>query len=667
MATRLLYLAAIFLFSFIANAHPPPIKRFRFMAAEKKVLPGNSTENKRGFCSGEIKAEDQIGDFAVVALFYHNGCYTDGNYNHKNFPVEWGVAATHDGLFRYPAVRIHPPQSRARQFLASNHVGYYRADQDFDIFVLEEGLLSRIGRTAAATDGYRRAEVINLSLAEQARVYVFIPQAEAFSSYHKISEKTEAARIYEDSHFSVDKYRISVTGKIFDTARDFDFGPETHKAVYGQNRTFFSTATANGIAVIWQDRASFEIYLSLLDSDFATPQQKKLPSLAGHLLAAATADDAGNIYYILIEKNEKSSLNRTLRASAFKVSPEGRLLKKTALDASEKGLNMTGFSDSHICSMQYSNGKLGGIISRDLHRASDGLNHQAAAAFVMDAESLAITKNYGIITGHSFGNAMSINHEGKFLAIDLGDNYPRGVHLHRFDEKNHESKVVYTFKTEHASGPRSSAGQFFPLYTEISGGGKKYYRWSNDNRTYSEIGGVHELTNSIVVFFVGEPDSSGRAINNARVGNYLNDARNLGMVIVKKDFTSQDYVLSQGINEQGGFYSFHGRFFKQENRGIVWLTGHKNKSQHNATRVKTAALDRDSIFVLYEIWTKTRYSSTQLNVIKPATGQIVASANIGPILRLGWRDDLLVKDGKVYAISGDRVDGKLDIAVISVR
>lgn len=668
MLKKFLYLSWFLGAAFKTSAQPAPLKKFRFEPSETKTLPGNSGEKGRGHnCSGDIKAEDQLGDFAVVSLFFQNACYTDGKYSHKNYKVESGVAVADDGTTKYPAVRIHPPAQRAAKFLASNHVGYYRSGEDLDIFALEAGMLAKVGRTSAATGGYRKAEVINLSRVDQPRIFAFIPQAQAFSPYQKIGAGSEAARIFEDATFSVDKYRIPVTGKIFNTARDFDFGPETHQAIYGQNRTFYVSPAANGLAVIWQDRANQEIYLSQIDAAFAAPRQQKLASLTGHLLAAATADDTGNLYYLLIEKGEKSGSAASRRVVAFKAGADGKSLKQATLDASANGLNITAFGDNYICSMKYAGGKLGVIVSRTMHRSGDGLNHQGAIAVVLDAATLALVKNLGQTSGHSFGNAMTVDRDNMFLAIDLGDNYPRGVHLHRFGAQRREGKIVYTFKTEHGTSARSPAGRTYPAYTEISGGGKTFYKWSNDNHTYSEIGGVHELADGIAVFFTGEPDSTGKALNNARTGANHNDARNLGMVVVKRDFASGDHVISKGVNEKGGFYSFGGTFSEQENRGIIWLTGYKDKAKHNASRVKTAALEGGRILIIHEIWTNIGYSSTQLTVMQPATGQIMQTVNLGPILQLGWRDDLLVKDGKVYAVSGHGVDGTLEIAVISVR
>lgn len=668
---RLVYLLALLIVTAAYADGPAALIKFRFEATETKTLPGNSAEKTKGHgCSGEVKAEDQIGDFAVVSHFYQNACYTDAGYSHKNYRVEYGAAVSSDGSQRFPAVRIYPPASRASKFLASNHFGYYRTSEETGIYQLDAGMLAKAYKTSSAgqlAGGYQKAEGFNLSRLDQPRIYVFIPASQNYSAYQKIGGDTEAARIFADTTFTVDKYRLSVKGKVFDSARGFTAGPESHGAIYGHSRSFFTTSTAGGVTVVWQDEQTGDVYASRVTDGYALHRQQKLQTVAGHQLAAATADDAGNLYYILIEKSQGSGMPSTRRVTAFKTDANGKNLKRATLDASAKGLNITGFGDSYLCSLAYGNGRLGMILSRTMHRSGDGLNHQGAIALILDATSLALVRNLGQTSGHSFGNFLTTDSAGKFLAIDLGDNYPRGVHLHRFDETGREGKIVYTFKTEHGQSARSPAGRSYPVYSEISGGGKTFYQWSNDNRTYSEIGGVHEMQDGIAVFFAGEPDASGKALNNARAGGNHNDARNLGMVFVKKDFSSGDPVLSKGIHETGGFYSFGGTFSQQENKGIIWLTRYTDKNNHNVSRVKTAALDGNRVLVIHEVWTSGGYSSTQLTVLQAATGAVYKSVNIGPILQLGWHDDLLIKDGQVLAVSGNGVDGKLEISVISVR
>ena len=76
--------------------------------------------------------------------------------------------------------------------------------------------------------------------------------------------------------------------------------------------------------------------------------------------------------------------------------------------------------------------------------------------------------NHGQTSGHSFENQLTTSSEGEFIGLDLGDNFPRGIHLHKFNKSCIESRVVYTFKTEHGKEPQSPAGVQYPQYHEIS-------------------------------------------------------------------------------------------------------------------------------------------------------------------------------------------------------
>lgn len=67
--------------------------------------------------------------------------------------------------------------------------------------------------------------------------------------------------------------------------------------------------------------------------------------------------------------------------------------------------------------------------------------------------------------------------------MDLGDNYPRGIHFWTFDDENNwDSSLIYSFKTCH-----STTSNGFDEYTEISTSDVTYYKWSNDNEVYTEL------------------------------------------------------------------------------------------------------------------------------------------------------------------------------------
>ena len=66
------------------------------------------------------------------------------------------------------------------------------------------------------------------------------------------------------------------------------------------------------------------------------------------------------------------------------------------------------------------------------------------------------------------------------------------------------SRVVYTFKTLHGDTPCSPAGKSYPYWEEISTPSRPFYKWSNDNGTYTELGGVIETEEGYLVAFCSE-------------------------------------------------------------------------------------------------------------------------------------------------------------------
>jgi len=92
--------------------------------------------------------------------------------------------------------------------------------------------------------------------------------------------------------------------------------------------------------------------------------------------------------------------------------------------------------------------KLHGCFPRVTLAGGDGRNHQACSIPILDAKNLQI-KRKSSGSSHSWANFVT-NHKSGFLAVDLGDNYPRGVNTHLLASEQ-TSKVVYQFKTHHAT------------------------------------------------------------------------------------------------------------------------------------------------------------------------------------------------------------------------
>merc|ERR1719512_531382 len=207
----------------------------------------------------------------------------------------------------------------------------------------------------------------------------------------------------------------------------------------------------------------------------------------------------------------------------------------------------------------------------------------------------------------------------------------------------------------HATSPTTPAGQNFPEYSAMSTADTTYYKWSNDNYVYTELGhqGVIEVDDGYLVFFSGEQPS----LDNSQARGILNTARNVGFVKVAKDL-SEGKVLSPGKSETGGYFGFNGRWHRQENKGINFLTSLNNAVDKSVSRLKTARLQSDRVLLYWEIWSSTSYEHSQLMVVDDSGAVQTAPWTVHHPLRVAFQDDLHVKDGHAIAYAG-APDGRL--------
>jgi len=348
---------------------------------------------------------------------------------------------------------------------------------------------------------------------------------------------------------------------------------------------------------------------------------------------------------LLVGRGEKSS--EGLPVKVVKVAcMSGETLATKVLDTSTAGLAVAHFSSPGASMAWHSQeGVVGVVLARKMQNG-----HQGARAFVLDASSLEILSDFQTAS-HSFANSMILASDGSFISLDLGDNYPRGILVTRFDASSKSSFRPYAVKTRHATSPKES-GEGNETYAEISHPEVTYYKWSNDNYVYTELGhaGVVEVDDGLLVFFSGEQP----ALDNSAVGGPLNAARNVGFVKIGKDLSAHE-VLSPGAIETGGFYNFGGRWSPQEHRGINYLTNFSSV-ETSASRLKTAALGEGKILLYWEVWGPKAYKYTQLMLVD-SDGQgsspwTLDYATISTPVQLPIQDDLFVRRGRAVAYTG---------------
>lgn len=656
------------------DAPLPAATAYTLQPKESRVLPGSLAGTGKEYnCAKSIAPGDQdmIGQLTVAAELFDNGCYTDGQFNQRDFRVDRGVLSSAAGL-ALDAYTVHPAEKKPSKFLGSHHGIYYKfaESRDQTVYSFDGVSLKKVAEIPAGNivpGLFTKLGDLDASLLDSATTFVFAASDQAVSPLHKLAEGVEGALIADTALGLWETYRYSLPATPFDTVRDYTAGPNTYQNVYGQTRRFFGVELAGQAGIVWQEgKDKDKIFLTLLGADLRAKQTVELPNTALEKLAAVTHDDKGMIYYLTIQRGGGKE-GKTRNLHLYKVDSAGMLIASKALNggdpkarnASQDAMSVTEFGD-FVADMAWSNDRLGLMLGRHVHRSSDGLVHQSGGGFVFNAKTLEMEKNLGQTSGHSFGNVLSVAQDKKFVGIDLGDNFPRGVNLHSFDQNGITSRLVYGVKTQHGDTSANPAGVGFERYSEISTKDRVYYKWSNDNRTYAELGGVTDTGSGLTVVFAGEPDANGDALQNGRTGGYLNDARNIGLVKVPRDFSgSNNPVLSPGKTKTGGFYTFGGTWTKLENKGIVWLTRYTDKAKENASRIKTAALPDGNILILWETWTPDAYVSTHAMKVS-TTGEIIGEpVDLGPVVRLARRDDPLIIGNRILFIAGDKVGKEL--------
>lgn len=662
---------------------------YSFTRREEKILPGTCTVDKdlEG-CNVPMNiSTDTIGNLGIKIADNGRFCWSNyfanhAEYRNTNYRVEKGVCNSSSGQHHLDAYTIYPAaikatrRTAAKQFICYN----FPVRQHYTVYILANGALEKIWEISeelVTENGFTDITDLAVQNLKEPTTYVFIPTDEDISEFPRLGDGVYGALLAKSAVGSVSVYRYDVTPTPSDTALDFPYGPGTWNNRYAPDRKFFPIKLSTGqIGIVWQDQNSLIIYLTTLGSDFKSKTTTTLNlGISNAFLAAVTNDPDGNIYILTVQTGEGLARETWL----FKTTESGTVTTRRQQDSSKTGLNIWMYFGPS--SMSYLDGKLGTIISRKMHVSDvDGLKHQGAIAVVFDAANLTLTRNHGQTSGHSFGNSLIISESiRKFIGIDLGDNYPRGINLHRFDENRIDSRVVYTFKTKHGDVPANPAKKVFPEYYEISSADKTYYTWSNDNNTYSELGAVIECDDGYLVVFIGEPTSNGKALLNNRTGQLLNDPRDIGLVRVREDFTTtsrteqnvvtQDIMLTTGIQEDGplcGFYDFSGKWKPQANAGVVWQVNYEDKTTQNASRLKAAKLSNGDILLLWEKWAPDEYLGTYAKIITKDGIDKYPTTNLGAHVRLSRQDDVLVVDNKVYFVNGEKDERKLELYVFDL-
>lgn len=140
----------------------------------------------------------------------------------------------------------------------------------------------------------------------------------------------------------------------------------------------------------------------------STAAELEVPN--GHVLAAATKGEDGEIFYFTIEEGEPDNKRSTREAYLYKADYAGNTILKTQLDTKkETGINIYGMHSS--CMLAYNNKLENPILSMHMARtmtaAYDGLNHQGGIFTKYHPQTLEIYHDDCWETAsHSMGNTL---------------------------------------------------------------------------------------------------------------------------------------------------------------------------------------------------------------------------------------------------------------------
>lgn len=427
-------------------------------------------------------------------------------------------------------------------------------------------------------------------------------------------------------------------------------------------RILVEHAKKEHVGVLWQDSETDSIAVTWIDATLRSHKTYELTAAAGMRLAGGTTDDVGNVYYLTIQDAPRNrAADFEVAAVMHKARFDGSGSIQRALDVSKRGVNIYDFSSGVLrsASLRHSKGTIGVMLPRRMHKSGDGLRHQGAIALTFSAKDLELTHHHGQTSGHSMANFLTVNKKGNFVALDLGDNYPRGVHLHEFDKAKRTSRLVFTFKTRHST--RAKGG--YPVYDEISNSGRKFYKWSNDNAVYTELGGLVENKRSYSIVFATDQGVDGRVLDNSRAFRGCDDPRNLALVHVVKDFGRapggseiRDALMAslprKPVVETAGYFDFSGRWHKQRVVGVTWLT--KYAAGEGAHAPLLVARDDGNILVL---WEKTGDDASLRAMLIEPDGSVVQEEFALPFsTKLNRQDRVLTTGDRTYLLASDDDD-----------
>lgn len=405
---------------------------------------------------------------------------------------------------------------------------------------------------------------------------------------------------------------------------------------YGRNHSFaLLRGPGQSLELALQDAESGAIVILRIGGDGVT-EAVDMPLCEGRF-GALCRDAGGDYYYFTYAPGTNP------RATLVRADATGALICSTTLGCGADQFNLYNLEGA-ICNLAVADGVVCLLSTRTMQDGGDGLHHQGSFCACFDAEDLSLIVNHGQNAGHSFDNRLTFD-GASFISADLGDNYPRGIVVHKISGVGKTGRVVFTYKTAHGTGPH-------PHRNGRDGRPLPAGRWSNDNRTYTELADVVPTPRGYLVAFASEA-----SCDNSLTSQAVNEPRNVGVVLASPRFEAtqqegcavgEDVVISKGASSQPfGYYTFDGGLVRQQNCGVIWLTDYAADSRSTAVHPRMAGLGDGRYVVLWEAWTGQTFRSTHARVIDAGGTPISEDISLGSKVRLARGEGLLASDGCV--------------------
>ncbi|GAD32636.1 hypothetical protein PLEI_4319 [Photobacterium leiognathi lrivu.4.1] len=442
---------------------------------------------------------------------------------------------------------------------------------------------------------------------------------------------------------------------------NYNYNLDNHMSNYMPKVAYSAVSNGAKDGVVWQDQTDMAVYYSEFNSDGTHNRTINLPNSANENLLSAASNGMGDIVYGLGASGGAAGgvTPTTVRLIRYDLNAESLTINKTL---NTSGTGNDGLSvwkvGSFPSKLAWSGDQIGLNILRTYLKGGDGLNHQGGWAVVYDANTLDFVRSWGQISGHQFGGTLTVDSQGNFISSILGDAYPRGINILQWNDSTNYTQSLLRFKTEHSQNPNNPAGTTFEEYTDISTPTTTYYKWSNDNRTYSELAGVVEMDDRFITFMTSE-----RGLRNDETGRAHNKSRNIAVVATGKNVSENEY-LTFGEYETTAFYDFGGGYRQETNRNVIWLTDFTD-IQDNISRLKPLKLADNVILLLMEFHTFDGYDYSAYMMVNKELQVLVPLTRMRQDIIFGRSHELRVENGTAYGYSS--ADGKLQRFTISLN